>query len=187
VGDTDTHQHAEADEHRDAERPGDSRRHAGRDGQRVADCLRHRLDELRELTMQIKLNLDTVKLVAAGVGVVGAGIGWHESSKLVHDTYSQDIFGNPQRQIDTNGDTSIIQVREPQGGSMVMKMVIGGSIATFVGGALAFGGTGLAASGSRQLLRLGAGAALFGLGAGAIAGAGYITQQYSGGDFVPPR
>jgi hypothetical protein len=137
--------------------------------------------------MQIKLNIDTARLVAAGVGIVGAGVGWRESSKLVHDTYSQDIFGNPQRPIETNGDTTIIQVREPQGGGMTTKMVIGGALATFVGGALALGGSGLTATGSKQLLRLGAGAALFGLGAGAIAGAGYINEQYTGGDFVPPR
>lgn len=137
--------------------------------------------------MDIKLTLNTAKLLAGGAAAAGAIIGGNASSKFVRDTYSQDIFGNPQRPIEANGDTTIIQVREPQGGSMTTKMVIAGAVSLFVGSALALGGTGLTASGTRQLARLGAGSALFGLGAGAIAGAGYINEQYNGGDFIPPR
>jgi hypothetical protein len=137
--------------------------------------------------MNMNISISGSKLLLAGVGIAAAYAGWTAGSSIVHDTYKEDVFGDPTRPIEANGDTSIIQMRAPQGGKVTNYLMGAGAVAAFAGGALALGGQGVAATGLKSLLRLGGGVALAVGGAGAIAGAAAMNAQYSGADFLVER
>jgi hypothetical protein len=135
----------------------------------------------------MNITINTSKLVLAGLGAGAAIAGLKIGSSIVHDTYHEDVFGDPTRPIEQNGSTSIIQLRAPQGGRMTNYMMGAGAVAAFAGSALALGGQGVAAKGVTSMLRLGLGVALAVGGTGAIAGAAAINAQYSGADFLVER
>lgn len=135
----------------------------------------------------ITLNLSAARIGQIAVGGAALFGGYKVASSIVRTAYREDLLGDPTRIVEIDGKTMIYQTREAQGGKLTNFTMGAGAAAAFAGGALVLGGTGVAASGVKQMLRLGGGAALFALGLGAIAGATAISAQYQGADFEPVR
>lgn len=120
-----------------------------------------------------------LQVVAGGAALYG---GWKASSGFVRSAYREDMLGDRKRIVEVDGGVTIFQVREPQGGD-VTKIAIGAGVVSAATGAILLGNR----AWGNVPLRQGAGAALFALGLGAIAGAATIAQQYSRIDFEPVR
>lgn len=135
----------------------------------------------------ITLNLSAARIGQIAVGGAALFGGYKVASSIVRTAYREDLLGDPTRIVEIDGKTMIYQTREAQGGKLTNFTMGAGAAAAFAGGALVLGGTGVAASGMKEMLRLGGGAALFALGLGAIAGATAISAQYQGADFEPVR
>jgi hypothetical protein len=138
--------------------------------------------------MQINLNamISTPRLVQIAAGGAGIYAGWKLSSSLVRNAYREDLLGDPTRIVEVDGKNIIYQTREPQGSKLTNFTMGAGAAAAFAGGALLLGNA-TATEGVKAVLKNGAGAALFALGLGAIAGATAIAAQYKGADFEPVR
>jgi hypothetical protein len=139
--------------------------------------------------MQINLNamVSTPRLIQIAAGGAGIYAGWKLSSSLVRNAYREDLLGDPTRIVEVDGKNVIYQTREPQGSKLTNFTMGAGAAAAFAGGALLLGSSTAAATGIKSMLRTGAGAGLFALGLGAIAGATAIAAQYKGADFEPVR
>jgi hypothetical protein len=124
---------------------------------------------------------------AAQVVIGGAALfgGYKLASSMVRTAYREDLLGDPTRIVEIDDKTMIYQTREAQGGKLTNFTMGAGAAAAFAGGALVLGGGGVAATGIKNMLRLGGGAALFALGLGAIAGATATSAQYQGSNFEP--
>jgi hypothetical protein len=135
----------------------------------------------------ITLNLSAARIGQIAVGGAALFGGYKIASSMVRTAYREDLLGDPTRIVEIDGKTMIYQTREAQGGKLTNFTMGAGAAAAFAGGALVLGGGGVAATGIKNMLRLGGGAALFALGLGAIAGATAISAQYQGADFEPVR
>lgn len=136
----------------------------------------------------ITLNISAARIGQVAVGGAALFGGYKMASSMVRTAYREDLLGDPTRIVEIDGKTMIYQTREAQGGKLTNFTMGAGAAAAFAGGALVLGGGGVVgATGIRNMLRLGGGAALFALGLGAIAGATAVSAQYQGADFEPIR
>jgi hypothetical protein len=135
----------------------------------------------------ITLNISAARIGQIAVGGAALFGGYKIASSMVRTAYREDLLGDPTRIVEIDGKTMIYQTREAQGGKLTNFTMGAGAAAAFAGGALVLGGSGVAATGVKNMLRLGGGAALFALGLGAIAGATAVSAQYQGADFEPIR
>ncbi len=135
----------------------------------------------------ITLNISAARIGQIAVGGAALYGGYTIASSMVRTAYREDLLGDPTRIVEIDGKTMIYQTREAQGGKLTNFTMGAGAAAAFAGGALVLSGGGVAATGLKNMLRLGGGAALFALGLGAIAGATAVSAQYQGADFEPVR
>lgn len=135
----------------------------------------------------ITLNLSAARIGQIAVGGAALFGGYKVASSIVRTAYREDLLGDPTRIVEIDGTTMIYQTRDAQGGKLTNFTMGAGAAAAFAGGALVLGGSGVAGTGIRSMLKLGGGAALFALGLGAIAGATAVSAQYQGADFEPIR
>lgn len=138
--------------------------------------------------MSVAINLTINPLRVAQVVAGGAAVfgGYRVASDMVETAFRQDVRGDRERVVATDGNVVIFQPREPQGDRLANMMRGAGAASAFIGGALALG-AGANAAGLGAALRSAGGIGLFTLGVGAIAGATSAAAQFSNSDFYVER
>lgn len=138
--------------------------------------------------MSVAINLTINPLRVAQVVAGGAAVfaGYNVASNMVETAFRQDVRGDRERVVATDGNVVIYQPREPQGPRLSNVMMGAGAASAFVGGALVLG-SGASLAGLGGALRSAGGIGLVALGVGAIAGATSAAAQFSNSDFYVER